>query len=52
MGLTLHYSARINSPDCLPEVVAEVADICRCNGWKYILLDSTPPGLPRRVGVL
>lgn len=33
-------------------VVDEVADICRCNGWKYILLDSTPPGLPRRAGVL
>lgn len=52
MGLTLHYCARLTSPDCLPDVVAEVADICRCNGWKHILLDSIPPGLPPFAGVL
>jgi hypothetical protein len=35
MGLTIHYSARLKNPKQLPELVAEVSDICRSMDWKY-----------------
>ncbi|MEK7255096.1 MAG: hypothetical protein AAB316_10145 [Bacteroidota bacterium] len=41
MGLTLHYSARLRKPARLPELVAEVEDICRSLDWKSHSFDET-----------
>jgi len=41
MGLTLHYSARLKESERLPELAAEVEDICLSLDWRYHDLDMT-----------
>lgn len=40
MGVTLHFRGRLNSPELIPEIVSEIADICDSNDWKYELFDE------------
>ena len=41
MGLTLHYSARLRRPELLPELSAEIADICNSLNWPCHIFDTT-----------
>lgn len=54
MGLSLHYSAKIKSPEDVDLLSAEVAAICRESGWKFQLWDSLEkveePFLPKEPG--
>jgi hypothetical protein len=43
MGLSFHYSGRIANPDCLPELIEEVKDICQVYKWKYVVFDRQFP---------
>jgi hypothetical protein len=40
MGVTLHFRGNLKSPDLVPDIVAEIADICDTNDWKYELFDE------------
>ncbi len=40
MGLTLHYSGTLSTPNVLPDLVAEVEDICQTMHWRYHLIDT------------
>lgn len=40
MGVTLHFRGKLNSLELVPEIVAEVADICDTNDWNYELFDE------------
>jgi hypothetical protein len=40
MGLTLHYTVRLRHIERLPELVAEVKDICISLTWNYFLFDD------------
>lgn len=40
MGVTLHFRGRLNSPELVSEIVAEVADICVTNSWHFELFDE------------
>lgn len=46
MGLTIHYHGRIKSQNLIPELVAEVEDICQTMNWKYNLTDRLLEGVP------
>jgi hypothetical protein len=41
MGVTIHYKGQLKSPDLIPDLVAEVADICETRNWKYHFIDET-----------
>ncbi|TXF87795.1 hypothetical protein FUA23_17195 [Neolewinella aurantiaca] len=46
MGLTLHHSGRLTSPEHVPELIHEVADICESAGWNYQIVDRVLHGVP------
>jgi len=46
MGLTIHYHGRIKSQSLIPELVAEVEDICQTMNWAYTLIDRVLEGVP------
>ncbi|MFK7935715.1 MAG: hypothetical protein AB8G22_19530 [Saprospiraceae bacterium] len=40
MGVTIHYSARLRDTKDLPQLVAEITDICKSLDWKYHLVEN------------
>jgi hypothetical protein len=47
MGLTIHYHGRISSNNRIPELTAEVTDVCQTMGWRYGLIDEILEGVPQ-----
>ncbi|PXV68742.1 hypothetical protein CLV62_1014 [Dysgonomonas alginatilytica] len=43
MGLTIHYSGRIKTPESLYSLIEEVKDISNIYGWKYRIHESKFP---------
>ena len=43
MGLSFHYSGRIDSPSNLPDLIEEVVDIAEAFGWKYVVFNRQFP---------
>ncbi len=45
MGLTIHYSGKIDQPETIPQFVEELTDIADSMGWmpQPINLDETDP---------
>ncbi len=44
MGLSFHYKGRLINAEQLPQLVAEVEDICGILGWKVTVFESQYPG--------
>jgi hypothetical protein len=40
MGVSLHYKGKIKSTEMIPEMVAEVEDICKTNNWSYEVFEK------------
>jgi len=43
MGLSFHYSGSIANPASLPELIEELEDIAKVNGWKYVIFERQFP---------
>jgi hypothetical protein len=41
MGVTIHYKGRLKSPDLIPSLIEEVADICQTHNWKHHYINET-----------
>jgi len=43
MGLSIHYSGKIASPDLLPGLIEEIEDIAKVYSWKYTVYERHFP---------
>lgn len=43
MGLSIHYSGRLQNPESLPDLIEEIREVAEIHQWKYVILDSVYP---------
>jgi hypothetical protein len=43
MGLSIHYSGRLNKAESLPSLIEEVKDVSNVYGWKYHIFNTEFP---------
>ena len=41
MGLTIHYSGMLRSPDLIPQLIQEAIDIAENSNWDYEIIEET-----------
>lgn len=46
MGITIHYSGTLRSPQLIQPIISEVEDICKSMDWKFQHFDDSFPLLP------
>jgi hypothetical protein len=47
MGITIHYSGTLRSPQLIQPIISEVEDICKSMDWNFQHFDDSFSLLPR-----